>query len=115
MLRRYIYLLISFMLVSVATMGQTDRQLIRNGNKLFRQQNYVKAEAEYRKALSKNSRNAQAMYNLGCALMMQKRDSIAVTWLEKSAKSEHIPMRKSKAYHNMGWICQSHRPPGYSI
>lgn len=109
MLRRYIYLLISFMLVSVATMGQTDRQLIRNGNKLFRQQNYVKAEAEYRKALSKNSRNAQAMYNLGCALMMQKRDSIAVTWLEKSAKSEHIPMRKSKAYHNMGWICQSHR------
>lgn len=71
-------------------------------------QDYSKAEVEYRKALSKNSHNTQAMYNLGCALMQQKRDSLAITWLEKSAREETVPLRRSKAYHNIGWVCQSH-------
>ena len=39
------------------TQAQSDRQFIRSGNKLYRQQNYAKAEAEYLKALQKNSRN----------------------------------------------------------
>ena len=89
--------------------AQADRQFIREGNRLFRQQNYVKAETAYRKALSKNSRNTQAMYNLGCALMMQKKDSLGIKWLEQAAQEEKIPMRRAKAYHNMGVICQGHQ------
>lgn len=46
------------------------------------------------------------MYNLGCVLLKQERDSAAVTWLEKAAHEEKTPMRRSKAFHNMGWICQ---------
>ena len=51
--------------------AQADRQFIRSGNRLFHAGNYVKAEAEYLKAVQKNPNNAQAVYNLGCAMMMQ--------------------------------------------
>lgn len=95
--------------VAMQAFAQNDRQFIREGNRLFRQQNYVKAETAYRKALSKNSRNTQAMYNLGCALMMQKKDSLGIKWLEQAAQEEKIPMRRAKAYHNMGVICQGHQ------
>lgn len=95
--------------VAMQAFAQNDRQFIREGNRLFRQQNYVKAETAYRKALSKNSRNTQAMYNLGCALMMQKKDSLGVKWLEQAAQEEKIPMRRAKAYHNMGVVCQGHQ------
>lgn len=86
--------------------AQSDRQYIRSGNKLYRGQNYAKAEAEYRKAIAKNSQNAQAIYNLGCALMMQQKDSAAVVQYENAGRLETSKYRKAKAYHNIGVICQ---------
>ncbi len=94
---------------SIAGLAQADRQYIRSGNRFYRQQNFVKAEAEYRKALSVNQENPQALYNLGCALLMQKKDSIAVQQFEKAGKIETSPMRKAKIYHNIGFTCQSHK------
>ena len=59
-------LLFIFLLAVYALSGfaQADRQYIRSGNKFYRQQNFVKAEAEYRKSLSANPDNPQALYNL---------------------------------------------------
>lgn len=89
--------------------GQTDRQHIRYGNRWFKQDNYVKAEAEYRKAVDKNPSNPLALYNLGCALLMQKKDSAAVQQFENAGKMETDSKRKAMAYHNIGWILQSHK------
>lgn len=102
------------MLLAIVTCGQTvsaqiDRQFIRNGNRLYRQQNYAKAETEYRKALGKNDQNTQAMYNLGCALMMQQKDSAAIVQLENAGKMTTAKKRKSMAFHNIGVICQNHQ------
>lgn len=94
-------------LLTVAVSAQADRQYIRSGNKFYRQQNYAKAEVEYRKAVSDNSGNAQAIYNLGCALMMQKKDSAAVEQFQRAGQLETSTLRKSKSYHNIGVICQS--------
>ncbi len=114
-IRKYI-LLILLVFASVTQMqAQADRQFIRNGNKLYRQQNYAKAETEYRKALSKNARNTQAMYNLGCALMMQQKDSAAIVQLQNAGRSEQSPRRKAMAYHNVGVICQGHQMYGEAI
>lgn len=114
-IRKYI-LLILLVFASVTQMqAQADRQFIRNGNKLYRQQNYAKAETEYRKALSKNARNTQAMYNLGCALMMQQKDSAAIVQLQNAGCSEQSPRRKAMAYHNIGVICQGHQMYGEAI
>ena len=111
----YIILVVAGLLCTPQAKAQTDRQLIRNGNKLFRQQNYAKAEIEYRKALSKNPRNTQAMYNLGCALMQQQKDSAAVVQLQAAGKSETAKMRKAMVYHNIVVICQGHQMYGEAI
>ncbi len=89
--------------------AQTDRQHIRQGNRLYRQQKFDKAEVDYRKAADINQRNPQAMYNLGCALLQQQKDSLAVVQFENAGKTETSKLRKSKSYHNIGVICQSHQ------
>ena len=99
-------IIIILLCFSVSMSAQVDRQHIRAGNKLFRQQQYDKAEVEYQKALTANSRNPQAMYNLGCALMMQQKDSAAIVQFEHAGKLETSKMRKAQVYHNIGWICQ---------
>lgn len=93
-------------LASLSVNAQTDRQHIRTGNKAFRQENYAQAEVAYRKALEKNNVNPQALYNLGCALMWQQKDSAAVVQLENAGKVEKNPLRKAMVYHNIGIICQ---------
>lgn len=95
--------------------AQSDRQFVRSGNKLYREQNYAKAETEYRKALGRNGGNTQAMYNLGCALMSQQKDSAAIVQFERAGKSEPAKLRKAMAYHNIGVICQKHQMYGEAI
>lgn len=114
MLKIYSYLYKSIMLLLMSTFAltasaQADRKFIRNGNRLYRQQQFAKAEAEYRKALSANSRNTQASYNLGCALLQQQKDSAAIAQFENAGKAETSKRRKAMAYHNMGVICQKHQ------
>ena len=102
-------------LFSMTLSAQTDRQLIREGNRLFRMKDYAKAEVQYRKALEANQQNPQANYNLGCALMMQQKDSAAVVQYEKAARIEPNKMRRSKAFHNIGVVCQNHKMYGDAI
>lgn len=114
MLKIYSYLYKSVMLLLMSAFvltasAQADRKFIRNGNRLYRQQQFAKAEAEYRKALSANSRNTQASYNLGCALLQQQKDSAAIAQFENAGKAETSKRRKAMAYHNMGVICQKHQ------
>ena len=99
------------LLLAVVAMVQAqttaDRKFLREGNRVYRLQQYDKAEVQYRKALSVNPGNPQALYNLGCALMMQNKDSAAVVQYEKAADVETNKMRLSKIYHNIGVICQN--------
>lgn len=108
-------LLYMFLLVAVTAQAQTDRQCIRLGNRLYHQKQWAQAEVEYRKALSKNAENPQALYNLGCALMMQQKDSAAIIQYQKAAQVETNKLRRSKANHNIGVICQNHRMYGDAI
>lgn len=87
----------------------TDRHHIRQGNRQFHagtQDSPSKAEVQYRKALTANPSNTQTMYNLGCALMAQGRDSLAMEMFGKAAKTETSPVRRAMSYHNMGVIMQ---------
>ena len=86
------FLVLSILMIqALVGFAQTDRQHIRYGNRWFKQDNYVKAEAEYRKAVDKNPSNPQALYNLGCALLMQKKDSAAIQQFEHAGKIETDP------------------------
>ena len=103
------------LMVAMTASAQTDRQYIREGNKQFRVGQYDKAEVSYRKAVEKNPKNPQAAYNLGNALMAQKKDSAAVQQFEQATRIETNPLRKAAAYHNMGVICQTHKMYGEAI
>ena len=102
-------------MVAMSVSAQTDRLYVRQGNKQYRSGDYANAEVSYRKALEKNDRNAQALYNLGNALMAQNKDSAAIMEFDKATKVESNDLRKSKAFHNVGFICQRHRMYGEAI
>ena len=100
---------------ATASVAQTDRQYVTSGNKLFRNGQFDQAEVAYRKAIEKNPRNPQAHYNLGNALMAQKKDSAAVQSLQKSTELETSKIRKAMAFHNIGVVCQQHKMYGEAI
>lgn len=101
--------------VCAAVSAQNDRQLIREGNRLYRQKQYSQAEVLYRKAIAKKADNPQAVYNLGCALMMQQKDSAAIVQYENATKLEKNKLRQSKSWHNIGVMCQSHKMYGEAV
>src|SRR5574344_2133138 len=103
---RYIYIIVAFFVCGLAQ-AQTDRTYIAAGNKLYRQGQFAQSEVMYRKAIDKNPRNPHAVYNLGNALLMQKKDSLALIQYQNAAKMETSKMRLAKSYHNMGVIFQS--------
>ena len=87
--------------------AQNERKDIRKGNKAFRQQNYVQAEVDYRKATAKKVVIHKLFYNLGCAFIAQQKDSSAVVQFENASKNRNkIPREKAMAFHNIGVICQ---------
>lgn len=95
--------------ITTTASAQTDRKFVRDGNRMFHHQKYDKAEVLYRKAVAKNSSNSQALYNLGCALMMQGKDSAAIMQYQNAAKIEKNKLRLAQMYHNIGVICQNHQ------
>ena len=112
MRRVILYILL---LIAVSAQAQTDRQSIRQGNSFYHKKQWAQAEVEYRKALAKNAENPQALYNLGCALMMQQKDSAAIQQYQKALQVETNKLRRSKASHNIGVICQNHKMYGDAI
>jgi Ca-activated chloride channel family protein len=112
--KRKVAVMLLFLTVLSAT-AQTDRQYIRQGNKQFRMGDYPNAEVSYRKAIEQNPKNPQASFNLGNALMAQKKDSAAVTQFENASRLETNPLRKAQSFHNIGVICQTHKMYGEAI
>ena len=105
---RNIVVFILLMIASVA-FAQNDRDYIRSGNRLYRNKSFDKAEVEYRKAVSANAENPQAVYNLGCSMMMQQKDSVAIHYFERASKLETNKLRRAKSNHNIGVILQNHK------
>ncbi len=113
MIRQFILMILLGTFTAVN--AQTDRQLISEGNRMYHKQDYAKAEVLYRKAIAKNQSNPQALYNLGCALMMQSKDSAAIVQYENAAKVEKNKQRLASVYHNIGVICQNNKLYGDAI
>ena len=112
----YIIVTVAFLLAGATNAAaQTDRNLIRQGNRAFKTQKWAAAETQYRKAISKNQKNPQAIYNLGCALLMQQKDSLAMVQFGNAAQLEPNHFRRSKSYHNMGVVMQNHREYAQAI
>ena len=113
--RKKIATLFLLLVSAVTASAQGDRHFVQQGNKQFHAGNYADAEVSYRKAIEKNPRNPQAVYNLGVALMKQQKDSAAVQQFMDAGKLETNPLRRAQSYHNAGVICQGKKMYGEAI
>ena len=113
--RKKIATLFLLLVSAVTASAQGDRHFVQQGNKQFHAGNYADAEVSYRKAIEKNPRNPQAVYDLGVALMKQQKDSAAVQQFMDAGKLETNPLRRAQSYHNAGVICQGKKMYGEAI
>jgi len=90
-------------LISVqTTLAQSERKLIREGNKSFENKKYSDAEVAYKKSLNKNQKSYEGNFNLGDAYYKQRKyDEAARQFdmlkLQKKDKNTH-----AGALHNLG-------------
>lgn len=105
-MKRLTYILILFVCSLIHAQAQSDRQYIREGNRLYRSGKYTQAETSYRKAIDKNRGNHIAVYNLGCALMRQHNDSAAIEQFSNAAVMTTDKAKRALSYHNIGVLYQ---------
>ena len=78
--------------------------LVYKANELLQEDNYVEAEMEYRKAISKASNKAVGAYNLAHSYYKKGSYNEALFRNEEAAKNAKSKDEKHRAYHNIGNI-----------
>lgn len=87
-------------LFTAKAFAQTAKHYITKGNEHYLRLEFDLAESGYRKALDRSPHNAEARYNLGNALMQQKKYKAAVEAYEAiTTDDKNI---KAAAYYNTG-------------
>jgi tetratricopeptide (TPR) repeat protein len=84
------------------TEAQNENKFIRRGNNAYADQDFKKAEIDYRKALEKNQNSAKGEFNLGTSLYQQKGYEESAKIYEKLAGTLQTPEARAGAYHNLG-------------
>ena len=97
------YISLLFLIVSFYTYSQSDpNNLVFNGNKESVKKNYIEAEVEYRKAISKDKTTSKAAHNLGNILFENENYDEAIQEYFKTQKNSELNHEKHSAFHNLG-------------
>lgn len=92
---------IFILLFCAQSFGASERTLLRDGNRQYKDKQYNEAEVNYRKALEKNKELKEGQFNLGDALYKQGRYEEAEKQFRMSAQKSSGKSR-AQAYHNLG-------------
>jgi|SRR5687767_3403978 len=93
----------SFWLLAVSPVfAQTDKKLIREGNKSYDKKNYSDAEVNYKKSLSKNQKSYEGNFNLGDAYYKQGKYDEAAKQFELLKSQKKDKKTEAAALHNLG-------------
>jgi Ca-activated chloride channel homolog len=95
------YIIILFLLPGAWLFAQ-EKSYVHKGNKLYQQQKYDEAEANYRTAVEKKGQNVEGNFNLGDALYKQKKFADAGEQFNKLAATGNNKTLAAAAYHNLG-------------
>ena len=97
------YISLLFLIISFYTYSQSDpNNLVFNGNKESVKKNYIEAEVEYRKAISKDKTTSKAAHNLGNILFENENYDEAIQEYFKTQKNSELNLEKHSAFHNLG-------------
>ncbi|AXG68718.1 photosystem I assembly protein Ycf3 [Kordia sp. SMS9] len=78
-------------------------------NNAVKDSSYIDAEAEYRKAISKDGENVAAKYNLGNVYYENESYEEAFNRYKQAAEVATTKADKHKAYHNMGNVFMNNK------
>ncbi len=79
-----------------------SKNLTWEANKELTENNFITAEADYRKAISKSGENAVAPFNLGNAYYNRENYQEAFGRFKQAGETAESKPEKHKSYHNMG-------------
>jgi Ca-activated chloride channel family protein len=100
--KKFIYIIIAFLLAGTSAFAQKERSMIRSGNEDYKKRNFSEAETKYRKSLEANPYSFPGNYNLGNALYKQNKTDEAVRFYSGSAAIGKDKKAQSDAYYNLG-------------
>lgn len=104
--KKFLWGVAGLVLVAIAGVQTASAQgaskFIRKGNKLYHDQQFTDAEAEYKKALSKDSVSTAGLFNLGNSLYAQKRYGEAMQQYAASAEHSSDSLDQAAAQYNIG-------------
>lgn len=92
------------LMVPVFLLAQQQNQTIETGNNYYRQQQYDKAESEYRRAMTTPPPDKIAKFNLASSLIRQGKTDDANKLLSELSIKEDKPDVRSKATYDRGVI-----------
>ena len=102
-MKKYIYILISLMCLSLqVAQAQVDKRDVRRGNRDFKKESYREADIDYRKALVKDSTSMAANYNLANTLYRQGDMEQAKKMLDAVKESAPATEAAADYYFNLG-------------
>lgn len=78
------------------------RTFIRKGNASYQNNNFEKAELNYRKAIALNAKSKAANFNLGNTLYNQQKFQESIDFYDKCVEKGEDKLAKARVYHNMG-------------
>lgn len=114
-MKRFVLLGILGCVAMSSAMAQSERKFIREGNGLFKEQDFEKAEVEYRKAADEKNDSFEAAFNMADALYKQKKYDEALKRFSELAKKETDKERLGEIYHNIGNTLLAMEKTGESI
>jgi Ca-activated chloride channel homolog len=97
-----IQITLACILCAAVVQAQTERSLIRDGNRSYKDSKFTDAEVNYRKALEKNKDLTPGTFDLGDALYKQGRFGEAAEAYQSAAAKGDNSGLKSQALHNLG-------------
>lgn len=104
---KYIFIIAALLSAVSVSAQKTYREHLRSGNKMYTDSIYDKSEIEFRKAIEKEGKDANAHYNLGNALLFQNKGEQALKEYELAAMYETDKHRLAQVYHNTGVLMQA--------
>lgn len=97
-----LFILLILALASTQLFAQSDKKLIRKGNKDFENSEYQQAEKNYSKALETNPSSNNAAFNLGASRYVQENFEEAAKDFNKAASMSLKAEKEAEALYNLG-------------
>lgn len=101
---KYLIYIVSVLLTfcMVDASAQSEKKLVREGNRDYDEGNFAEAEVEYRKALDDNPNYYKGKFNLGDAMYNQENFEESGKIFNELAEANLSPEQKSKVHYNQG-------------